>query len=273
MVRSMNTSRHKPQGASGPIKIGSGDVEWQVIQFPEHKAERERLIARLFVESFSNYVAMQSEPTLSPFGPPRQNQENDLDFTVLTAQGEKLMELAEFAPLKTHGTTFANAPKTLDPKEKAARALELIQHKSARQGGAERFLVLYNTEHGFWLDDFTIERLRRQLANEPPNFDRVYYVSTHDLNSASVSEIYPGTPHHRFGDRTDKQLDEVNVTLPHPAEMIIDRTVEWTGVVCFNGRLIPARMRAGYRGIQLRKGKIADIDGSASLLAEKPAKA
>lgn len=36
---------------------------------------------------------------LKPFGAPVQNDENDLDFTVSTILGTKLMELAEFAPL------------------------------------------------------------------------------------------------------------------------------------------------------------------------------
>lgn len=225
--------RKKPQGASGQISIGAG-VEWKVIPFPADKKEREQLIARLFVDGLEGYVAMQSEPSLAPFKSVQQNDESDLDFTVDTAVGKKLMELAEFAPLKTHGPTFAEAPKALDPKEKAVLAERLIQDKSAHQGGDGRFLVLYTTEHGFWLDPLTIERLRRSLGKNSPRFERVYYVSPHSLESASVSEIYPGTPHHIFGSFSDHRLDSPRVTIPHPSEMKVGRTEDGTSFVEFD---------------------------------------
>jgi hypothetical protein len=189
-----------------------------VIEFPAQKAERERLIAQLFVGSFGHYVALESEPSLAPFGQPRQNEEDHLDFTVATAVGEKLMELAEFAPLRAHGPRFADAPLALDPKEKWQLAIELVQQKSDHQGGADRILVLYATEHAFWLDPMTIERMRRDLTKSAPRFDRIYYVSVHSLEQASVSEIYPGKPHHMFGGETDEELDRHRMTMPHPTE-------------------------------------------------------
>jgi hypothetical protein len=243
----MTKKRGKPQGASGPIKLGSGGAEWQVIQFPEVKDERERLIARLFVKGFDSYVAMQSEPSLAPFGEPRQNQEDNLDFTVKTAQGDRLMELAEFAPLQKYGPQFADAPMAIEPMKKAALALELIENKSRHQGGTERFLALYATEQGFWLDPITIERLRRLLIKDPPQFDRVYYVSVHDLDSASVSEIYPGKPHHTFGNFTEEQLNRMRVYLPHPGEMIGRRLVETNNAVGVFGKPI-SRVRFAIFG-------------------------
>lgn len=239
----MNKPKGKPQGESGAIKFGPVGVEWQVIPFPGSKPERELLIARLFVKSFDGYVAMESDPSLGPFTGLQQNAENDLDFTVQTAQGPKLMELAEFAPLHVHGPTFAHAPKALNPAEKAARALELIQSKSAHQGGADRFLLLYTTEHGFWLDPITIELLRRRLGATPPNFDRVYYLSPHDLDSGSTSELFPGTSHHFFGNLSDEQITNSRPCLPHPSDLIEERVVEWHGQVRYGGRPIPARMR------------------------------
>jgi len=207
----------KPQGLSGPIRVGAGTT-WEVIPFPNDKEEMEALIANLFLGSFVRYVARQSEPSLSPFSDLKRNDESDLDFTVQTSEGAKLLELAEFAPLQSHGPTFASAPKALDPKEKAALALNAIMAKSAHQGGAGRLLLLYATEHGFWLDPMTVERLRRSLVVKPPNFDRVYYISVHSLEEGSTTEIYPGTPHHHFGELSNEQLDRIRVTLPHPTE-------------------------------------------------------
>lgn len=245
--------RSKPQGTSGPMRTGPGGPSWEVIEFPQGKTEREQLIAKLFVEGFANWVAMQSEPSLAPFGTPVQNPENDLDFKVSTADGEKLMELAEFAPLDIHGPRFENAPPSLQPREKAELALKLIRSKSDHQGGSDRFLVLYATEHGFWLDPFTIERLRRSLTRSPPRFDRVYYVSVHDLESASVSEIYPGMPHHIIGERTDEQLDQMGVYMPHPSEMQVVRTAEWTQVIGVNRMPVTARFTLNVSGLERLK--------------------
>jgi len=240
----MRKPREKPQGKIGPIRTGPDGVDWMVILFPKEKAEREVLVAGLFVKAFDRWVAGQSEPSLAPFGEPVQNDENDLDFTLETTLGAMRMELAEFAPLTEHGPRFADAPTSLQPREKAALALELVVMKSDHQGGESRFLVIYNTEHGFWLDPMTIERMRRALQDAPPRFERVYYVSIHDLGNGSASEIYPGTPHHIFG---EADLDAMNVTIPHPADFRVARTVSWSGIIMHGGRHCPVNYTVEYQ--------------------------
>jgi hypothetical protein len=210
---------NKPQGVGGAVVIGSEGAAFVAIKFPALKAEREALIASLFVNAFDQWVANESEPSLKPFGAPQQNPENDLDFTVETSLGTKSMELVEFAPLAVHGPRFADAPRSVHPKDKAALAFEAVCRKSEHQGGDHRFLVTYATEHAFWLDPITIERLRRLLNRKAPKFDRVYYISVHDLGSASVWEIFPGRAHHTFGGWSDEQMDRIRVHLPHPVEM------------------------------------------------------
>ena len=245
----MRKPREKPQGKSGPIRTGPNGVDWMVIPFPKEKAEREVLVAGLFVKAFDQWVAGQSEPSLAPFGKPAQNEENDLDFTVDTALGAMRMELAEFAPLKEHGPRFADAPPSLQPPEKAALALELVGMKSDHQGGEGRFLVIYNTEHGFWLDPLTIEGMRRALKETPPRFKRIYYVSIHDLGNGSVSEICPGAPHHMFG---EADLDAMRVlAMPHPTEFRVLRTVSWTGMIMVRGRPCPVNYTVEYRDFGL----------------------
>lgn len=205
----------KPKGKSGPISFGPRGVEWHVIDFPDVKAEREKFVAKLFVDAFGNWVATESDPSLKPFSDLIQSPENDLDFSVTASRGPMSMELAEFAPLQEHGPKFDDSPGSIDPIEKATLALSLVRKKSDHQGGNLRFLVVYATEHGFWLDPITIERMRRELAGNPPKFERVYWISIHGQNSASVSEIYPGTPHHTFG---KMDLDSIRVITPHPRE-------------------------------------------------------
>lgn len=252
----MKPPRVKPQGSSGPIRIGPAGTEWMVIPFPEGKPEREELIANLFVAAFERYVAMQSDPTFAPFGQPVQNDENHLDFTVVTSQGQKLMELAEFAPLHEYGPKFENAPKELDTKSKADLAFDLIATKSAHQGGTDRFLVIYVTEQGFWLDPISIERIRRKAHTSPPNFDRVYYLSPHDLTSASATEIWPGTPHHWFGEYTDEQLDKMGIHMPHPLEMEVVREITGTMPVRLGWQVITANITINLRNFgTIRRGE------------------
>lgn len=226
------------------MRMGPGGVDWMVIPFPKKQVEREVLVAGLFVKAFERWVAGQSEPSLAPFGELAKNDENDLDFTVETALGAMRMELTEFAPLREHGPRFADAPTSLEPSEKAELALELVRMKSDHQGGVGRFLVIYNTEYGFWLDPLTIERMRRALNDAPPRFERVYYVSIHDLGNGSASEIYPGTPHHIFG---EVDLDAGRVTIPHPTEFRVGRTVSWSGVIMLGNRLCPVNYKVDYQ--------------------------
>lgn len=241
----MSRSRSKPKGKSGPFGGGPNGATWFVIPFPDDKAERERLIAKLFVQAFDRWVATESDPTFAPFGEPEQNEENDLDFTVDTSVGSMKMELAEFAPLSDFGPRFADAPPSLHPREKAEHAIRLVEKKSAHQGGGRRFLVIYATEHGFWLDPNTIERMRRMFKDSPPRFDRVYWISIHSLNEASVSEIFPGKPHHMFG---DADLDAGTIFIPHPKDLRVVTTIEWQGSVGWGTHRIPAKISLNYDG-------------------------
>jgi hypothetical protein len=214
----MAEPRAKPQGAVGALHIGPNGATWEVICFPEKKSVREQLLADLFVQGSAGYIASQSEPSLAPFGPPKQNAERDLDFTVETAKGSMLLELAEFAPLADYGPKFCHAPNALDPKVKAPLAVDLILKKSRHQGGPNRFLIIYSTEYAFKLDIVSIERIRRLLREEDVQFERIYYISIHNLSAASVSEVYPGTPHRFLGTKSDLELDDISVMLPHPSE-------------------------------------------------------
>jgi hypothetical protein len=161
------------------------------------------------------------QPQYPPFRDLRQNDENDLDFTITISGGEKrLMELAEFAPLDTHGPQFKDAPRQLEPASKADLLLELVRKKSDHQGGTDRMLLVYVTEHAFGVDPITIELARKTLNREPPKFERIYYVSPHDKVDGAVWEIFPGKPHHFFGEKSEQELRRPGRTyLPHPTEL------------------------------------------------------
>lgn len=211
-------SKDKPQGASGPFVFTGDDIEWQVNTLPTVKADRELFVAELLVNA--KLILWESPPALRPFSGLIQNEENDLDFTISTSQGAKLLELAEFAPLQEFGPRFADAPRFLDQSIKFELALGLITKKSKHQGGAGRVLLIYTTEHAFELDDLTMELLKREFTKSPPQFDRVYnLVPVGDF--ALVSEIYPGAPHFALADWSEDELRGVRLMHPHPADMTV----------------------------------------------------
>lgn len=125
------------------------------------------------------------------------------------------IELAEFAPLSDLRPRFADVRRTLHPREKAKHAKALIGRKSAHKSGTRRLVVIYIMEHGFWPDPNTVERMRRAFQEPPPRIDRVHWSSNHRLTEASISEIYPGKPHHLVA---NAHLDAGRIFIPYPIE-------------------------------------------------------
>lgn len=225
-------SKDKPLGTSGPVIFTGESIEWQVNSLPAEKAGRELYIADLLVNT--KLIKEESDPSLRPFSGLVQNAENDLDFTINTPEGRKLLELAEFAPLKEFGPRFENAPRSLDQSSKFDLALELIHKKSSHQGGPERILLIYTTEHAFELDAMTMELLKRELAKSPPRFDRVYNLVP-VAKFASVAEIYPGKPHFALKSWTDDDLRGAKLIHTHPADMTVIRGPDFVQAVCNEG--------------------------------------
>lgn len=213
--------RKKPQGRSGPIRMSGAASKWAVIDFPDEKAARELMIAEMFVRAANQFIMLESpeQPPYPPFSNLIQNEENDLDFTITTSYGLKRMDLVEFAPLDKHGPHFKDAPRQLDQATKADLLLELVRRKSVRQGGPDRLLLIYVTEQGFWVDPIAIEIMRRDLDRKSPRFERIYYVSPRDLTVGSVSEIFPGKPHHICGNWSERELRRP-ADFPHPNDFI-----------------------------------------------------
>jgi hypothetical protein len=212
----------KPQGRKGPIARSGGEATWTPIAFLAGKAERELFIARSFVEAANRRILGEcsAEPAYRPFGELRQNPENDLDFTLRTRCGDRLLELAEFAPLREYGPRFENVPSELDQGTKSDLLMELLRRKSQRQGGPARLLLIYVTEHAFWVDPATIELTRRALLRERPLFERIYFLSPGADASGRVWEIFPAAPHFHFGTTSDRELRARKIHFPNPRTLI-----------------------------------------------------
>ena len=204
----------KPTGLTGPISIGPGGMVHHPVQFPTKKAEIENMIARLFVA-----CAGRMPIGLAPFSDPIRNAEDDLDFTVTTNDGSRLLELAEFAPLQDLRVGYSDAPRQMSMQQTAQLALQLIVRKSEHQGGNGRLLLLYKTHAQFFIPPPVQELVRRKLDQEPPAFEAVYFLSPHDNEQASVWEIWPGAPHSFHLKDGDEALANMRLTRIYPDEL------------------------------------------------------
>ena len=200
----------KPVGRCGPIRITPAGPVRELLQFPADKAERERMIADLFV---LNRAIPRGDDKFGPFANPRQNDENDLDFTIETSDGAKLLELAEFAPLAALKTSYQKAPRQLTMRDCAQLFFELIMKKSKHQGGANRLLLIYKTHDAFFVSPPVQELVLRWLRKSAPQFDSIYYLSPSDATGATVFVIFPRNQPGMFATMPDEKLENLSLTL------------------------------------------------------------
>lgn len=193
--------RLKPVGTTGPIRLSREGVSRQLVEFPEGKREREAMIATLFVSNAGRFA----DP-LAPFSQLVQLPEDNLDFSVQTQRGQMYLELAEFAPLSDLGVTYETAPRHLSIGDLADLLCRRIREKSVKQGRSDCLLVIYKTHARFLVPPPAIELVRRRLQPDRPKFHKVYFLSPHDQTGATVSEVFPGTPHSFFSRRSDAAL-------------------------------------------------------------------
>lgn len=204
----------KPTGTTGPFEIRADGIIHHPVQFPESKPAIEDMIARLFVKNAGTMPI-----GLAPFSDLVANKEYDLDFSIKCGDGQnRLLELAEFAPLQELGVSYNEAPRQMDVKEMANLTLGLIDKKSKRQGGTNRLLLLYKTHDAFFISPPVQELLRRLLHQKNPAFDAVYFLSPQDTEQATVFEIWPGKPHSFFENLSDEALSNLRLVRGYPDE-------------------------------------------------------
>jgi len=194
-------SGRKPVGRTGPIEIGAEGISRRLVNFPAEKREREQMIAELFVGN-----AHRFPDHLAPFSGLVPNDEDDLDFRVHSQEGEKYLELAEFAPLQELDVRYETAPRHFSIGQLATLLSGLVGRKSAHQGRPDCLLLTYKTHDAFLVPPPGIELARRMLNETPPNFSKVYFLSPHDRTGATIFEVFPGVPHSLFEDMSDAQL-------------------------------------------------------------------
>jgi hypothetical protein len=104
----------KPSGTSGFFQVRAneqGDISGAFVPTPysTEKAEIERQMVVSFISSMNKNLATSCEELF--LSNPKQNQENNIDFTVDSPNGLAYLELMEIAPLKGPYTTASSSYK------------------------------------------------------------------------------------------------------------------------------------------------------------------
>jgi hypothetical protein len=181
----------KPTGRSGFFRIyASGEATPVENSRPTNKAEIEQAIVDMFLRSHTYFTG---EPFF--LNNPRQNAENDYDFTVTSPKGDASLELIEIAPLAEVKGDYEKVSAGHRAGDLAKAVGDAIFKKSNRyQPKRELFLLVYRTHWSFSLGFAAIQLLRYRLSREQHVFSAVFYLNPIDGTVGELHWLYPVPP-------------------------------------------------------------------------------
>ena len=124
----------KPTGVSGFFRAetdAQGQLSGRFVQTPysAEKSEVEAQMVVAFIASMNKLLVLSNESFF--LSNPRQNKEDDFDFTVDSPTGPAYLELIEIAPLQG---PYASSPHNYRPYDLAQAILNGIKSKSTESG-------------------------------------------------------------------------------------------------------------------------------------------
>jgi hypothetical protein len=147
----------KPRGRTGFARAtGARELSFPEANFPRTKADIETWIVKCFFSSIK-------ENGWEPFclANPRQNEEQDFDYTVDSARGEGFLELVEAGPVEVYRGDYAKAPVVTKSSDVVKNLLEKIKNKSEIPRGSKVSVVFVDLHHPM---EFRFERRASLLA-------------------------------------------------------------------------------------------------------------
>ena len=181
----MKKKHKKPTGEMGGVRFGrsSGYVP---IEFPTEKEDIERLMLRL---TLSDDSIRDDHYGLT--GDPRQNPEDDFDFTLPTSTGDHYLDLTEVAPLDG---PHKDSPNKHVNGEMSDWIWGVIAGKTSKYGsGSSRpiHLLLYPTHFSLRVTSSVLDLVGYQAATEDHSFESIVYTSPDDATSAESVVVFP----------------------------------------------------------------------------------
>jgi hypothetical protein len=206
------SKRKKPTGRSGFYRVtGGGEATPIELSHSDEKAEIERKVVDMLLRSHTYHTG---EPFL--LSNPRQNKEDDFDFTVTSPRGDADLELMEVAPLSAFGGSYENVPPTHKAGDLAAAISKEIFKKSKRyKPKRELFLLLYLTHWSLALGKATIQLLRYKLKKQRHVFGAVFYFAPLDDEVGVIEWLYPVPPGFLFNFKPADHENAVTLNFDH----------------------------------------------------------
>ena len=190
--------RKKPVGTAGPVYLDpeEGSARFERIAYGETKEEIEKYVMRVALESAQRAGADLWKLTDSP----RQNAENDFDFTLETSDGPEDLDLMEVAPLQDVRGSYEDAAASYNHGDLAGFLWEKIDSKSIKYGSTPRsrgvhriHLLLYTTDWRFDVVDDVLDLLAFWAFRRNHAFDSIHYYSPFDQETGQLKLVYPRT--------------------------------------------------------------------------------
>jgi hypothetical protein len=208
----MGKGPRKPTGEIGAFTFGPSSPKpiFSPVVFPESKADIEQLVAGHFVEDVKGKRLF----AFDLHSPPRQNLEDDFDFTIHTDHGILYLELTE-AFLRDIGEGLSSEQFAYSPYVAAEHVWKQVQKKSDRYRGATTqpiVLLIYVTHWQFCFSDHVFWHLAYRMAQSPPVFLAVFYLSFLEASTVNTVLLYP-TSRDFVGYDPERYKNNVTVTL------------------------------------------------------------
>ena len=208
----------KPTGQLGKLEVNFGDkssISFEAIDFPDQKED----IEALFVERFF------AQPLTHEYFPfeildYEQNAERNLDFTLRTSQGNKLLELMEIAPLEHIQGSYDEASNSYNNAEFAISVHEKLMKKSDGYTSREESnisLLLYPTDYRFALSDTAVAWLQYLTITQAHYFECIFYFFLLD-NKSGVTNIRFPTDSEYFADFDENKNRKSWSIFPRPED-------------------------------------------------------
>jgi hypothetical protein len=180
----------KPTGNLSVYKMTENGKEEIKIEFPIVKNEQEIKLVNLFLK-----LIKTNELIDYPCDDYEQNNEQDLDFTIINQGVKSLLELTELIPGNLKGG-YNSVNPLVNQDELAKRLIDIINKKSQNYIGINTpiDLLVYVTDNN---SNFSIEAeksLKIYLKQSKHSFRHIFYfIPMFELNDGIIVQYFPNT--------------------------------------------------------------------------------
>lgn len=205
----------KPTGETGFNKMSKEKNrttnEFHKIDFSQTKEEIESFIVETFIDHAKKRGFLPDEQITT-----KQNDLDDLDFTLIIAEEEVYLELMEIAPLEKHKGGYENAPNRFNSYEFAEEILSKIQGKSEKYDGTTEksiYLLTYVTDWKFNIGASSINLLQYWTLKQDHTFGKIFYYKPSSKKLGIPYIIYPTPKDHwnRFDPEDYRDSETINL--------------------------------------------------------------